>query len=88
MPQVGSFRGISMLAGMLIVLMLSGCAKRLGGAQAPVAIVELAGQLQLAWERPIRKANGTFLIDIAATNFIGSCVTGVRGAVTGAHPLN
>jgi hypothetical protein len=65
MLQVGSFHGISMLAGMSVALMLYGCAKRLGGAQAPGAIVELAGQLQLAWERPTRKADGTFLTDIA-----------------------
>jgi hypothetical protein len=65
MPQVGSFRGISMLAGMLIALMLSGCAKRLGGAHAPGATVELVGQLQLSWERPTTKTDGTFLTDIA-----------------------
>jgi hypothetical protein len=70
MPQVGSFHGFSVLAGILIVPMLSGCAKRLGGVQAPGAIVELVGRLLLGWERPTRKANRTFLTDIAATNSI------------------
>jgi hypothetical protein len=65
MPQARSFRGISMLARVLIALMLSGCAKRLGGLQAPGVTVELVGQLQLSWERPTTKADGTFLTDIA-----------------------
>lgn len=64
-PEIRSFLGISMLAGMLIALMLSGCAKRLGGAHAPGATVELVGQLQLSWERSTTKADGTFLTDIA-----------------------
>jgi hypothetical protein len=62
MLQMRSFLGISMLAGTLI---LSGCAKRLGGAQAPGATVELAGQVQLSWERPTTKADGTPLTDIS-----------------------
>ena len=49
----------------LIALMLSGCAKRLGDAQAPGATVELAGQVQLSWERPTTKADGTPLTDIS-----------------------
>src|SRR5262245_23873194 len=65
MPQVCSFLGISMLAGMLIALMLSGCTKRLSGIQTPGSTVESAGQIQLSWERPTSKADGTPLTDVA-----------------------
>ena len=65
MPQVRSFRGSSMLVGMLMALMLCGCAKRLGGVQAPGSTVEPAGQIRLSWERPTTRADGTPLAEIA-----------------------
>jgi Fibronectin type III domain len=65
MLQMHSCLGISMLAGPLIALLLSGCVKRLGGAHAPGATVEPAGQIRLSWERPTTKADGTPLTDIA-----------------------
>jgi len=54
-----------MLAGILMALMLCGCAKRLGGAQAPGSTVEPAGQIRLSWERPTIRADGTPLAEIA-----------------------
>jgi hypothetical protein len=65
MLQVRSFLGISMLAGMLIALVLSGCAKRLSGVQAPGSTVGPEGQIRLSWERPTTKADGTPLTDLA-----------------------
>jgi hypothetical protein len=68
MLQMRSCLGIAMLAGPLIALLLSGCAKRLGGAHAPGATVEPAGQIRLSWERPTTKADGTPVTAVAGYN--------------------
>lgn len=65
MRQVRTFLEISMFAGMLITLMLSGCAKRPGGVQAPKSTVEQEGQIRLSWEPPTTKADGTPLTGVA-----------------------
>jgi Fibronectin type III domain len=64
MHQVRAFFGISMVAGMVISLLLAGCAKRPGSVHAPESPVEPKGQIRLSWERPMTKADGTPLTDL------------------------
>jgi len=62
MQELHKFAGISLLTGIVIALMLSGCVKRPGAAHAPT--VEQAGQIRLSWQRPTTKADGTPLTDV------------------------
>jgi hypothetical protein len=64
MPQVRAFLGISMLAGMMISLLVVGCATRPGRVHAPESPLDPAGQVRLSWERPTTKADGTPLADL------------------------
>jgi hypothetical protein len=65
MHQVGAFLGNSMLAGMVISLLLAGCGMPPARLHAPESPVEPEGQVQLSWERPTIKADGTPLADLA-----------------------